>query len=195
MNERLSVADVLSHLEAQLARHKEKEAYHGDQEAFHREQKALHAAEHEVVLRHYEAFKATAGAAVEIAARTAVAPEPERPLPPELQPGRRIIRSRLVARVLEELPDGKTFGASELAEEVTGATANTSRNPPTPASPPPSSAASTSTASSTSSERVGLIGRRCIRRWRRSSRRPALPEARCSPFRLNLAFQNSYAPR
>lgn len=118
MNERLSVADVLSHLEAQLARHKEKEAYHGDQEVFHREQKALHAAEHEVVLRHYEAFKATAGAAVEIAARTAVAPEPERPLPPELQPGRRIIRSRLVARVLEELPEGKAFGPSELAEEV-----------------------------------------------------------------------------
>ena len=116
MSTKLSVADVLAHMEAQLARHKEREAYHGEQEVYHREQKALHTAEHENVLQHYEAFKATAGAAVEIAARTAAAQEP--PNPPELQPGRRIIRSRLAARVLEEVPKGHTFGASWLAEEV-----------------------------------------------------------------------------
>ena len=118
MSAKLSVADVLAHMEAQLARHKEQEAYHDEQEVFHREQKALHAAEYETVLRHYEAFKATAGAAVEIAARTAAVPKPERPHPPELQPGQRIIRSRLAVRVLEEIPEGYSFGAAWLAEEV-----------------------------------------------------------------------------
>ena len=115
MSAKLSVADVLAHMEAQLARHKQQEAHHGEQEVFHREQKALHAAEYENVLRHYEAFKATAGAAVEIAARTAA---PEAPPPPELRPGQRIIRSRLAVRVLEEVPDGYSFGAAWLAEEV-----------------------------------------------------------------------------
>ncbi|HEX6903905.1 MAG TPA: hypothetical protein VF789_29610 [Thermoanaerobaculia bacterium] len=118
MSVRLSVADVLAHMEAQLARHKEQEAYHDGREVFHREQKALHAAEYENVLQHYEAFKAAAGAAVEIAARTASAPEPEPRELPELQPGRRIIRSRLVTRVMEEVPVGYTFGAAWLAEEV-----------------------------------------------------------------------------
>jgi hypothetical protein len=117
MSAKLSVADVLAHMEAQLARHKQQEAHHGEQEVFHRDQKAQHAAEYENVLRHYEAFKATAGAAVEIAARTA-AQEPEPANPPELQPGQRIIRSRLVTRVLEELPAGESFGASHLAAEV-----------------------------------------------------------------------------
>ena len=117
MSAKLSVADVLEHMEAQLARHKEREAHHGEQEVFHREQKAQHAAEYENVLQHYEAFKATAGAAVEIAARTA-AQEPESANPPEIQPGQRIIRSRLVTRVLEELPEGESFGASRLAAEV-----------------------------------------------------------------------------
>jgi hypothetical protein len=116
MSEKLSVAEVLAHMEAQLARHKQQEAYHGEQEVFHREQKALHAAEYENVLQHYEAFKATAGAAVEIAARTAAAPEPKQP--PELEPGRRIIRSRLVTRVMEEIPAGYSFGAAWLAAEV-----------------------------------------------------------------------------
>lgn len=115
MSVSLSVADVLAHMEAQLARHKEQEAYHDGQEVFHREQKALHAAEYENVLQHYEAFKATAGAAVEIAARTASVPEPQ---PPELQPGQQIIRSRLVTRVMEEVPAGYVFGAAWLAEEV-----------------------------------------------------------------------------
>lgn len=117
MSAKLSVAEVLAHMEAQLARHKQQEAHHAEQEVFHREQKALHAAEYENVLRHYEAFKATAGAAVEIAARTAAASEPEPPNPPELQPGQRIIRSRLAVRILEEVPDGYAFGAAWLAAE------------------------------------------------------------------------------
>lgn len=118
MSAMLSVAEVLAHMEAQLARHKERETYHGEQEAYHRDQKALHSVEHETILQHYEAFKATAGVAVEIAARTAEAREPEAPNPPELQPGQRIIRSRLAARVLEDIPEGHTFGAAWVADEV-----------------------------------------------------------------------------
>ncbi|HEX9944175.1 MAG TPA: hypothetical protein VGG03_19355 [Thermoanaerobaculia bacterium] len=116
----LSVAQVLANLESQMAFHQEKEAHHAEQEVFHREQRALHAAEYENVTKHYEAFKATAGGAAEIAARTAIAaaPEPpprEEPPPPPAGP---TLPSRLVARWVEEIPAGEVFAPSRVAAEV-----------------------------------------------------------------------------
>ena len=117
MSERLSVAEILAHLERQMAFHQQQKALHTEQEVFHREQAALHDAEYEVVTRHFEAFKATAGAAAEIAARTA-SPAPVAPPEDALPPGKPVIRSRLAARVVERLPAGQTFTASWLAAEV-----------------------------------------------------------------------------
>jgi hypothetical protein len=117
VSERLSVAEILANLEAQMAHHQQQQALHTERETFHREQAAVHAAEYEIVARHYEAFKATAGAAAEIAARTASqapAPPPEDSLPP----GKSVLRSRLVSRVMEDIPAGQTFTASRLADEV-----------------------------------------------------------------------------
>jgi hypothetical protein len=68
MSSQLSVAQVLTSLEQQMRFHREREAEHAAQEAFHRDQRALHAAEYETVARHYEAFKASASAAAEMAA-------------------------------------------------------------------------------------------------------------------------------
>jgi hypothetical protein len=95
--------------------HREQEALHGAQEAFHREQRDFHAAGYEAVALHYEAFKASAGGAAEIAARVA-APEPPRqePLPP-LKP---VLPSKLVARAVAELPADETFAPSRVAAEV-----------------------------------------------------------------------------
>ena len=103
-----------------MAFHKERQAHHAQQEAFHREQQTLHAAEYEHVAKHYEAFKATAGTAAEIAARTAAAPAPEPPRREEPPPARSepVRPSRLVARWIAELPAGEVFAASRVAAEV-----------------------------------------------------------------------------
>jgi ribosomal protein S25 len=107
---------VLANLEAQMRFHREQETHHAEQEVFHQEQRAVHAAEYETVARHYEAFKASASGAAEIAARRAAAspPPPEEPQQP-LKPS---LPSRLVARAVEEIPEGETFSPSRIADEV-----------------------------------------------------------------------------
>ena len=116
----LSVAQVLANLEAQMAFHKEQQAHHAQQEIFHREQQAHHAAEYENVAKHYEGFKATAGAAAEIAARTATAPAPEPPRRDEPPPApvKPVRPHKLVARLVAALPAGETFAPSRVAAEV-----------------------------------------------------------------------------
>ena len=115
MSSQLSVAQVLANLEEQMRFHREREAQHAEQEALHRDQRAVHAAEYETVARHYEAFKASAAGAAEIAARSGVpAPPPAEPLPP-LRP---VLPSRLVARAVYEMPAGETFVPSRIAVEV-----------------------------------------------------------------------------
>ncbi len=117
MSSQLSVAQVLANLETQLAFHQEREAHHAQQEALHREQRAVHATEHEKVGRTYEAFKASAGGAAEIAAR-ATASFPETSPPPEGTPGKTTLPSRLVARAVAAIPAGETFSPSRIAAEV-----------------------------------------------------------------------------
>jgi len=82
----MSVAKVLANLQAQMAVHKEREAFHAQQEVFRREQRALHAAGLETVTQHFEAFQAASGGAAEIAGRVeaaqAAAVPPEAPHEP-----------------------------------------------------------------------------------------------------------------
>lgn len=118
MSAELSVAQVLANLEKQMAFHQEQEARHAEQEVFHREQRAVHAADYETVARHYEAFKATSGIAAEIAARTATVVPPEPPPPAPSAPVKPTLPSRLVARLVAELPAGEVFAPSRVAAEV-----------------------------------------------------------------------------
>ena len=128
MSGKMSVEEVLANLERQVAFHREQEAEHARQEAwheeqaaFHKEQRALHAAEHEAVARHYEAFKATAGTATEIAARVVAAPPPPAPEEPSREEAPLkgpIVRSRLVTRWVEGLAVGEVFGPTRAAAEV-----------------------------------------------------------------------------
>jgi hypothetical protein len=112
---KFSMEELLAHFEAQMAFHKQQEAHHAEQEALHKEKKELHAAEYESVARHFEAFKATAGVAFGIAARMASVSEMSLQ---ELPPGQPVIPSRLVAKVVERLPQDEVFGARKLAAEV-----------------------------------------------------------------------------
>lgn len=110
---------------------KERETHHAQQEIFHREQRTLHAAEYEDIAQHYAAFNASAGKASEIAARSGVpaptpapAPAPEPPL--ATQP---TLPSRLVARLVKELPAEEVFGSSRVAAEVNRRFARELRKP------------------------------------------------------------------
>jgi cell pole-organizing protein PopZ len=120
MSTAFSVAEVLARLEARIAHHEQQMALHQQQEAHHREQSAAHAAELETVRRHFESFKATALPAADLAG-VSMDPGPAREETPEdLREfvGKRIMASKLIARVIQRLGDDEAFGASRVAEEA-----------------------------------------------------------------------------
>jgi|SRR6185295_1063971 len=117
MDSKLSVEEVLAHLEASAALHREKEAFHREQEAFHaqqevhhREERALHVAELEKVLQNLEVFRAVAASA----AAQVVAKREEIELPP---PGRNMV-ARLVKLAVESSYLHEPFGPAAVAEEI-----------------------------------------------------------------------------
>lgn len=116
MNANLSVAQILANLELQMEHHRGRSAQHAERESFHRGQREAHDAELEAVTRQYQAFKAVAGTAVEMASRTAATAgaQGEETLPA----GASLLRSRLVARVIAGRPADEPFTASSIAEEV-----------------------------------------------------------------------------
>jgi hypothetical protein len=117
----LSVAEVLSKLEARIAHHEKQAAFHAQQEVHHREQNAHHLAELEKVRQHFEAFKTTALPAADLAAEPTEPPPPAEPAKPEDDErdliGKRLMVSKLVAKVVDRLED-ETFGAARVAQEV-----------------------------------------------------------------------------
>lgn len=118
MSSELSLSQILANLEAKIASHREKEAYHAEQEVFHREQRTLQAAELATSLEHYEAFKAVAGPAAEIAASfTPAAPPQEKKEKVEEVPPT-TVRSKLVSQVVASLPAGETFSPSRISTEL-----------------------------------------------------------------------------
>jgi len=111
----LSVAAILSSLEAQIAEQREQEALHAEREAFHRGLRERHAAELERLVQHFEAFKASAASAAELAGRRPAAlPPPDDSLPP----GRKVSINKLVVRVIEGKGSQEPFGPREIAEEI-----------------------------------------------------------------------------
>lgn len=119
MSTDLTVGEILANLEARIAFHREQEALHARQEAQHREQREMHAGELETLLRHYEAFKSSAGLAADLA-RLPAAPSKAEASTAEADPdpGRRPQASRLVAKIIEEKTEGESFGARAIAREV-----------------------------------------------------------------------------
>jgi hypothetical protein len=120
MDTNLSLAAILSSLEAQIAHHREQEALHAGREAFHRDRRTEHAAELEQLVRHLEGFTASAASAAELAARLVPAPPAPPPFRPadELPPGTRISINLAVAKVIEGREAEEPFGPLDIAEEV-----------------------------------------------------------------------------
>ena len=112
----LSIQQMLANLEAQIDLHREKEAHHAREEALHREQRAVHAAEVESLTRHYEALKSSAEAAAPLAVRY-VPPQPKEPRE-TLPAGTSVIWSRLVDRVVAEIPEGEVFSPTDVTDAV-----------------------------------------------------------------------------
>jgi hypothetical protein len=120
MSTAFSVAEVLAKLEERIAHHRQQADFHAQQEVHHREQNALHLAELKKVTEHFEAFKATALPAAELAGQGAAPPQPVKEEVEDDREfiGKRILVSRLVARVAERMADGVTFGARQVAAET-----------------------------------------------------------------------------
>jgi hypothetical protein len=132
MSTSLSVSQILSKLEARIAHHEQQVAFHKEQEAHHREQSAAHAAELAKVRQHFDSFKAAALPAADLAG-VPVAPESGKEQEPEdLREliGKRIMASKLIARVIHSLAD-ETFGATRVAEETNRRYRNALKKPVT----------------------------------------------------------------
>jgi len=117
MSKNLSVAQMLANLEARIAFHQERRSFHADREAHHQEQLAIHDAELQKTRERFEAFKAAAEAASDLATPPP-APEGVRPQEEIARFGNRPMVSRLVARVVDSQPAGEVFGARAIAVEV-----------------------------------------------------------------------------
>jgi small-conductance mechanosensitive channel len=120
MSTAYSVAEILAKLEERIAHHQQQADFHAQQEIHHREQNAVHLAELKKVREHFEAFKTSALPAAELVEQ--IAPPPQ-PVKEEVEDdrefiGKRIMASRLVARVAERMADGVTFGSREVAAEI-----------------------------------------------------------------------------
>jgi hypothetical protein len=148
MSSNLSIVQMQAQLEARVAHHRDQEAFHAQQEVFHREQKALHAAELQTAIERLESFQSAAAAAGEFVARQNAAPAADSETDFVPRPDRGL--SPLIARVLESKTPDETFGAADLAQEITRRWARScaagwthgASPPPSAAGPPP--AASTS---------------------------------------------------
>jgi hypothetical protein len=119
MSTAFSVAEVLAKLEARIAHHEQQVAFHNQQEELHRGQSTAHAAELEKVRQHFEAFRTTALPAAELAG-VAVTPVAKDTTPEDLREfvGKRIMTSKLIARVIHGLGEAASFGATRVAEET-----------------------------------------------------------------------------
>lgn len=119
MSTALSVAQILETLEKRLASHREQAEFHTQQEVHHREEAARHTAELEKVSRHLEAFKATAMTAADLAREADPTPPPMKEEEDDRDfIGKRIMVSKLVAKVVDRMADGETFGAGRIAAET-----------------------------------------------------------------------------
>ena len=104
MSSDLTLPQILEALDAQIAQHREREAFHAEQEAMHREERARHAAELERLTRHAESFRENLGVLSGLTAK-----------PRDLEPGERPNLTRLASLAVSGLEPDQPFTASELA--------------------------------------------------------------------------------
>ncbi|HYU34363.1 MAG TPA: hypothetical protein VEW48_19595 [Thermoanaerobaculia bacterium] len=114
MSRNLSVARILTELQARIEHHRGREAHHAEQEAFHLQQRAHHAAELQTARDRYEAFLAAADAASELVAR----PREKKAVDDSIPSGKRAVLSKLVARIVDGKGPLESFGAKSVTREL-----------------------------------------------------------------------------
>jgi hypothetical protein len=115
MDKSLSLAEVMTRFEEQIAHLRGQEAFHAEREAFHREHRTALAAELEEFGRRLEAFQAAA--ALPAPSRT----EPAKAPPPDVEALVRAPRIRLtniVAKVVERKGPQERFGPRSIVAEM-----------------------------------------------------------------------------
>ena len=120
MTLKVSVGELLETLERKIAFHREQAAVHAREEELHRGQRTLHEAELELATRHFEALKAAAGPAAEMALS---APDPIPAVPPGPKEEHEDVGSAhrlnaLISRILQGRTGGEPFGATALTAEI-----------------------------------------------------------------------------
>jgi hypothetical protein len=114
MDTNVSIAQVLTEMETQIAHHEGQEAFHAQQEVFHRDQRALHAETLAKVRERYEAFRSAVTAAGEV-----VQVQPPAPAPALIFPDDRpITLTKLAARLIASKGADETFTPSGVAQEL-----------------------------------------------------------------------------
>ena len=121
MSSDLSIAQVLTDLEAQVRQLEDQEAFHAQQEVFHREQRALRSGELALIRERYETFKTAAAAAGEVVRRLKVEGADEAAPPATI--------SKMIGRVLDAKPAGERLTPSSIAQEVNQTFAKRLRRP------------------------------------------------------------------
>ena len=118
MSLNLSIAQMLAQLEARVAHHQKQQALYDEQEAFYRDKAAFHKAELAAAQGHLEAFRSAAVAAGELLVRDKSVAPPS-PVPADdIDVRRKKSLSRMMARVLEDLPPDQTFGATSVTRAI-----------------------------------------------------------------------------
>ena len=116
MSSNLSVAQMLAHLEAKIAHHKEQMEAHAKQEAVYAEKRALHEAEHRKAVERFEALQAASSAAGELLVD--VKPAVSRLASEEVKSGGWHWIAKLLERAIEAREPGEVFGAAALISEI-----------------------------------------------------------------------------
>ncbi|HEX5715405.1 MAG TPA: hypothetical protein VF179_04550 [Thermoanaerobaculia bacterium] len=118
MSQNLSIAQMLAQLEARVAHHERQQALHSEQEALYRDKAAFHREQLEAARANLEAFRAASVAAGELLVRDRSVEAPA-PTPAEdIDVRRRKSLSRMMARVIAELPPDAVFGARSLTSTI-----------------------------------------------------------------------------
>jgi hypothetical protein len=123
MSSKLSIEEMLAHLEKREKHHREQEAFHAEQEVFHeqqqahhREQRAVHAAELEKVRENLATFRAAAATAADLVGP--VEPPAPPPAAPKLpRPGRKFV-SGLLQMAVASAELQEPFGPAAVAAEA-----------------------------------------------------------------------------
>jgi hypothetical protein len=114
----VSVGELLESLGRKIAFHREQAASHAREEELHRGQRTLHETELELATRHFEALKAAAVPAAELAS-SAPAPGPAaEPVEDDADIGSDPKLTTLISRILRGRTNGEPFGPAALTQEI-----------------------------------------------------------------------------